>query len=192
MSWFFKGLLAILATLYPFAVYFGLQFFSPRIIAACLLGLLLLRLFVVRKALMMNAKSLLMPLMFGVIVAATVMLTGDASQLTLMPVIITAGFLLAFLYSLFFPPSIVEVLARLQDPDLPPKAIAYTRKVTIAWCLFFIVNGSISFYTHATGDMQLWTLYNGFLAYIFIAAFAGAEWLIRQRVKASHLVKNHV
>lgn len=189
MHWFFKGTVAVLATLYPFAVYFGLQYFAPRIIAACLFALLLLRLFIVRKALLKSAKTLLVPVVLAVMMAALVTMTGAADQLTLMPVIVTAGFFFAFAYTLFFPPSLVEVLARLQEPNLPKEGVVYTRKVTMAWCVFFIVNGSISFYTHLKGDMQLWTFYNGFLAYIFIAAFAGVEWLIRQRVKSGQQTK---
>jgi hypothetical protein len=46
--------------------------------------------------------------------------------------------------SLLSGPSMIERLARLREPDLPPEAIRYTRRVTQAWCVFFVFNGGIA------------------------------------------------
>ena len=77
---------------------------------------------------------------------------------------------------------LVERLARLREPNLPPEGIRYTRNVTHIWCSFFIVNGSIALLTVMKGDMQLWTLWNGMIAYILMGTLMATEWLIRQRV----------
>lgn len=77
---------------------------------------------------------------------------------------------------------LVERLARLREPNLPPEGVRYTRNVTRVWCVFFIVNGSIALLTVMKGDMQLWTLWNGMIAYILMGTLMATEWLIRQRV----------
>jgi uncharacterized membrane protein len=91
--------------------------------------------------------------------------------------------LVIFASSVWFPPTIVERLARLKTPDLPAEAIAYTKKVTIAWCIFFIINGSIALWTSLYTTDAIWAFYNGFLSYLLIATLFIAEFFIRLRVK---------
>ena len=57
------------------------------------------------------------------------------------PVLISGFMLGLFGLSLKYGPPMVERLARLREPQLPAKAIRYTRQVTIAWCVFFLCNG---------------------------------------------------
>ena len=76
---------------------------------------------------------------------------------------------------------IVERLARLREPNLPPSGVRYTRVVTRVWCGFFILNGGIALFTALRGDMRLWTLWNGMIAYILMGALMATEWLVRQR-----------
>lgn len=102
------------------------------------------------------------------------------------PVFVNFSLLVLFGVTLRKPPSMAERLARLREPDLPPHAIEYTRKVTIAWCVFFVVNGSLAALTTVFGTDQQWALYNGGLAYGLMGVFAGAEYLIRLRVKKQH------
>ncbi|MCL2872548.1 MAG: hypothetical protein FWF41_06190 [Betaproteobacteria bacterium] len=97
------------------------------------------------------------------------------------PVLVNAIFLLAFAISLFQSQTIVERLARRLDPDLPPQGVDYTRKVTLAWCVFFIINGGIALWT-TTQPMAVWALYNGLIAYAAMGVMFVGEWLIRRRV----------
>ncbi|MDR2711192.1 MAG: hypothetical protein LBB65_07730 [Burkholderiales bacterium] len=97
------------------------------------------------------------------------------------PALVNAIFLLAFIVSLFQSQTIVERLARRLDPELPPEGVRYTRKVTFAWCVFFVINGSIAWWT-TTQAMEVWTIYNGLIAYVAMGAMFGGEWLIRRRV----------
>jgi uncharacterized membrane protein len=89
-----------------------------------------------------------------------------------------------FGFSLWRPPTIVERIARLHEPQLPVQAVAYTRKVTIAWCGFFLVNGTISAASALWASNQVWVLYNGLLSYVLIGLFFAVEWLLRQRMRA--------
>ncbi|WP_227977792.1 hypothetical protein [Arenimonas daejeonensis] len=75
----------------------------------------------------------------------------------------------------------IERLARLQHPDLPPAAIAYVAKVTRAWCLFFAVNGGIALWTALAASDATWALYNGLVAYLLIGAMFLGERLLRPR-----------
>ena len=82
---------------------------------------------------------------------------------------------------------IIERLARLQEPDLPPEGVRYTRKVTWAWCGFFIVNGGIAAWTALYADLAAWTLYNGCISYLLMGLMFAVEWLCRRRVRRTAL-----
>ena len=77
---------------------------------------------------------------------------------------------------------VFQRLARLREPNLPPEGVRYTRKVTLVWCGFFIGNGAMALFTVLHGDMHLWTLWNGMVAYILMGTLMATEWLVRQRV----------
>jgi uncharacterized membrane protein len=102
--------------------------------------------------------------------------------LLLYPVVVNLVMLAVFGGSLWTSMPLVERLARLREPNLPPEGVRYTRNVTRVWCVFFIVNGSIALLTVVKGDIQLWTLWNGMIAYILMGTLMATEWLIRQRV----------
>jgi uncharacterized membrane protein len=109
------------------------------------------------------------------------LLMRSSASLLYYPVLVNAIFLLAFATSLFQSQTLVERLARRLDPELPPEGVRYTRKVTLAWCAFFIVNGGIACWT-TTQPMSVWALYNGLIAYVAMGAMFGGEWLIRRHV----------
>lgn len=100
------------------------------------------------------------------------------------PVIVNLALLVVFAWSLRHPPSLIERLARRQEPDLPPRGVRYTRRVTQVWCLFFLMNGSIALWTALYADLRLWSLYNGGIAYFLGATLFAVEWSIRQRVRS--------
>jgi uncharacterized membrane protein len=95
-------------------------------------------------------------------------------------------FFAVFAFSLVYPPTIVERIARLEDPDLPPKGVIYTRKVTLVWCGFFLINAAISLLTIWYGDPWLWSLYNGGIFYLLMGLLMAAEMAVRRKVKASY------
>jgi uncharacterized membrane protein len=97
---------------------------------------------------------------------------------------VSAVLLAVFASSLLRPPTIIERIARLSEPELPPQGVAYTRRVTQVWCGFFVANGAVALATVLWGSEELWLLYNGLLAYVFMGALFAAEWLLRQRMRA--------
>ncbi|MFQ2254418.1 DNA gyrase subunit B [Aeromonas sp. DNRA1] len=98
------------------------------------------------------------------------------------PLAVSLALLCLFGWSLTRPMSLVERLARLQDPALPPAAIGYTRRVTQVWCGFFVINGALAAFTIWHGDLALWSLYNGLISYALMGSLMGAEYLVRRRL----------
>ncbi|MFM4914551.1 hypothetical protein [Aeromonas dhakensis] len=98
------------------------------------------------------------------------------------PLAVSLCLLCLFGWSLTRPMSLVERLARLQDPALPAAAIGYTRWVTQVWCGFFVINGALAAFTIWHGDLALWSLYNGLVSYLLMGGLMGAEYLVRRRL----------
>lgn len=118
----------------------------------------------------------------GLALCAASYLLKTHQWLLFYPVIVNLVMLAVFGGSLWTAMPLVERLARLREPDLPAAGVRYTRKVTVVWCGFFIGNGAIALFTVLHGDMRLWTLWNGMLAYVLMGTLMTTEWLVRQRV----------
>ena len=177
-----KGLLkvavVILSICYPFMVYWGLQNYDAKLLLPLLLIILALRW--LTGAGVSEHKVVIITLL-GIIIITLVW--GSQLSLKFYPVLMNLGFLTLFASSLLSPPTIVERLARIKEPDLSPEAVVYTHKVTQVWSVFFLFNGIIAAITALWTSDEVWMLYNGFIAYLLIGGLAGGEWLVRQRVK---------
>lgn len=172
-------LLATLATaVYPLVVYLGFGRWDPLWLALGLAALMFLRAVGGRDPIWLVAG------VGALLLGATTTLAGSWLPLKLYPVMVSTVLLAVFGFSLWRPPTVIERIARLTEPQLPPQGVEYTRKVTIAWCAFFVGNGALSAATALWASERLWLLYNGLLAYVLIAAFFGGEWLLRQRMRA--------
>jgi len=130
---------------------------------------------------------------FAVLILATglvVLWSGEDISARLYPVIVNSGMLAYFGWTLAKPPSAVERLARLTDPNLAAHAVIYTRRVTIVWCVFFLTNASIALYTTLRSTIEIWTLYNGVIAYVAMGLLFFAEYIVRRlvirRYESSH------
>jgi len=161
--------------LYPAAVYFGAQFVQPRFIAVLLASILLIRL------LATDAGFPRWLLFAGLAYAGFAVWSNQLVTLLFYPAFANAVMLLIFAGSLFYPPSIVERIARMQQPDLPHKGIIYTRKVTQVWCVFFFINGCIALITALWSNFEVWSLYNGLITYLLMGLLLSGEYLYRPR-----------
>ena len=176
-----NGLIAVLAFCYPFLIYAALDQVPPRYLALLPALVLLLRWHGGKDAKLGPMIPLLGGL--GLLFLLATALSDSAGLLLAYPVFVSLLFFAAFFHSLRHPPSLVEKLARLQEPDLPPAGVRYTYRVTIAWCVFFLVNGAIAAATVWHGDTLLWSLYNGCISYVLMGILMATEMLIRARVK---------
>jgi uncharacterized membrane protein len=170
--------LLVVSLAYPVVVYLALGHVSPRWIALLLVLLALARAWVTRESFWLAAATL------ALVLAGASVLGDFWGPLKLYPALVNLVMLGLFATSLWRGPSVVERLARLREPDLPPAAVAYTRRVTQVWCGFFVVNGAVAVATALWASTAAWTLYNGLLSYLAMGALMGGEWLVRRRVRA--------
>lgn len=162
---------------YPLVVYLSIGHLAPQWLALMLVLLALARACVGGQR------------FWWVVVAGAALLCGaswfrsDTLAVRLYPVLVNVVLLCVFAFSLWRPPSVVERLARLSEPYLPPSGVRYTRQVTGVWCAFFVFNGAMACGTAIWGNDRQWALYNGLIAYVLMGSLMVAEWCVRQRVR---------
>lgn len=178
-------LLIVLLTLaYPFIVYFGLARFGPVVLAVILLVIMVLRALLTRRGSSLKQQ---IPLLAALtLVSLGAWFRKDPRFFYYYPVLVSFTMLGLFGFSLRKPPSMIERFARMTEPHFPPEAVSYCRKVTMVWCAFFLTNGLIALGTALHGDLKIWTVYNGFMSYLFMGLLFGIEYMVRRAVKRKH------
>jgi uncharacterized membrane protein len=166
---------------YPLLIWYAQGKIEPRLLALALLALALLRLVTLRLTPRYRWMSLA-----ALALATPALLWNALLPLKLYPVAISIGMLMLFGHSLLHPPSLIERLARLQDPQLPAFAVAYTRRVTQVWCIFFALNGAIAFATAVWASPAIWSLYTGVISYLAMGVLFVGEYLLRLYVRRQH------
>jgi uncharacterized membrane protein len=170
-----SSLAALVSLLYPILVLIGLKYLPPGTIVVGFAAIVGLRVWLGRRG--------PLDIVLALAVCAALGLLGLDARLAVLihPVLVNLGFAVVFGRTLWSPPPMVERIARLAEPDLPPEAAPYLRNVTIAWLCFFILNGLAALWTVVFGTIEQWTFYNGFLAYLLIGAMFGGELILRRR-----------
>lgn len=175
----------VIALIYPVLVYFGLQQFSPLTVVGLLIAFLIIRLAFVYKT--GKTRYEFYSLGFALLmVLALVNLDGEMA-LKSYPVAICLSLACLFSYSLARPPSVIARFARMVEPNLNDRGVAYTNNVTKVWICFFIINGLISAWTALYASLEVWTLYNGLISYSLMGLIFVGEFAIRQKVKKHHV-----
>lgn len=184
MNLLWKIMATILVVVYPLAIYFGIQHFEPKFLAIFLLAVLILRLVSSNKTTLAvtNNNSKYLIFFAGLVLMGVSFYFNSLDSLKLYPVLVNLSLLILFVASLFFPPSMIERFARIQEPDLSDEAVRYTRKVTVVWCVFFIGNGAVAFYTALFSSNEVWTLYNGLISYVLMGILFSIEFAYRKLV----------
>lgn len=119
----------------------------------------------------------------AIVLAAIAVWANMLLPLKLYPVLVSCVMLAVFAYSLRFPPTVIERLALVRQPNLHPLVVTYTRRVTQIWCVFFVINGSIALGTALWASEAVWSLYTGLVSYILMGILFGGELLYRPRFK---------
>ncbi|MBC8413054.1 hypothetical protein H8E50_05230 [bacterium] len=115
----------------------------------------------------------------GALITGLSAILNEQQLLKYYPAIINSVLASIFLYTIFYPPTAIESLARIKNKNLPPEGVLYTRNVTWAWVIFFLCNGGVAAATAVYGSMSQWMLYNGLLSYFAIGLMLIGERLIR-------------
>lgn len=176
----FAVLNGLLVAAYPVAVYVGLTRFSARGLGLLLLVLLLPGM--VAKLRAARREDLWVVLRLPLSVCAVLglaALSNDARFVFAIPLLINAALFAQFFGSLRGTP-LVERFARMQNPALSPAQVAYCRTVTKVWCVFFVLNASVSGALAALAPLSWWTVYNGLLAYVLMGVLGASEYVVRK------------
>ncbi|GHC29333.1 membrane protein [Kushneria pakistanensis] len=121
-----------------------------------------------------------------VLATLMVLLVSGQAELgvRLYPVIVNVSLALLFLGSLRTTP-LVERLARLSEPDLPPSGVRYTRRVTWVWGIFMGLNALVALVLALWAPLHVWQVWAGAISYGLAALLMVGEWLVRQHVRRS-------
>lgn len=183
MKTLMRLLTGLLLVLWPLMVWYSLTHPQAHWLLPLLVLLFVLRWLALRQQSGAFAAAGKWLAVAGAALCAASLLLRDHHLLMWYPVAVNAILLLLFFGSLFSPMPLVERLARLREADLPPRAVAYTRRVTQVWCLFFILNGGVALATCLLNSLYWWTLWNGLISYLMIGLLMLGEWLLRQRMR---------
>ncbi len=170
----------LLALAFPVLVYFALHVASPRT-----LGLAILALYVLRRAVAMPKGLAAYTRLGGPITAAIIVSSGTSSiwndprALLLGPALVNVALLATFAASFAASETIVETLARTQARTLSAEERAYCRAVTAVWCVFFLANAGLISGLALYGTRESWALYTGALSYLAMGALFSAEFVYR-------------
>jgi hypothetical protein len=76
--------------------------------------------------------------------------------------------------------AVATMLARISRGHLSPEIIQYTRRVTWAWCWFFVAQLSISFLLLVFAPLDVWSVFINLCNLPLIVLMLGGEFVYRQ------------
>jgi uncharacterized membrane protein len=167
---------------YPPLVYFGLSRLPPGSIVLFGVGLIGLRLLGTWRAERRAAGALILA---GAGLAALLWLAPSLAARAY-PIAISLATAAIFGSSLIEPPTVIERIARIYEPDLPPQGVAYARQVTIVWTIFLVANATVSGAFAIWGSLETWTLWNGLISYLLMGLLFVGEMGVRRVVRRRH------
>ena len=180
-----------ISVLYPVIVFCGLRYWglSPRRLSLMLIALAFyhfLNFTRSRSGVDRGRTGGLVALVLACAIFAFV--ANNVLFVKLYPVLVNLSLFVFFGFTLWRPPSFAFRMACLGDKSLNMspafKAVErYCQKVTVAWCIFFVVNGIIAVLTVFVCSDKIWSLYNGLISYILIGLFFIIEYLIRKMMR---------
>lgn len=170
----------ILTIAYPILIFASITLwhFPVRII-----GLILLLMGSTAMIFNRKKRTQVVPIL-AAIIAIIVIFTKCEQVLKFYPIIVNAVFLFTFLTSINKDDSIVFKFALLGDKTVKWSntrnlVAKYCKKVTIVWCVFFIINSICALLTVLFGSSKIWAIYNGLVSYVIMGLIFFVEFIIR-------------
>lgn len=77
---------------------------------------------------------------------------------------------------------IITTLARTIHPDMPDEVVRYTRKVTIAWAIFFAMQVLVSLIIFYVASIETWSMFANILNWPLVILMFVVEYICRKRV----------
>ena len=196
----FRIFFYVLSALYPILVFALLVVFELplKLLSLCIIALaaaLFVSVSAKRKEKSLEWKPIATSILFF-LAGFLCFLTNESIFLKLYPVAINLILLAFFGSTLIEGPNMVFRFATLADRSIKgsfhEKHVEnYCRKVTLVWCVFFILNGTAAAITVFAGRIfgmapenadRIWSLYNGGISYILMGVLFAAEFIVRKFV----------
>lgn len=172
-------LFVVLLAFYPFIIYFGINVLPASFFGLALALVLLLRFGVTRPDERATAVPALLLLLAYAVASAVV---GSARMLMYYPVIVNLLMCALFIGSLWNKEPLLLRIVRARGVPMTVHAPRYLTRLTAVWGAFFALNALIALWT-TTQSMELWTIYNGMVAYLLIGILISGEWIFRRHYK---------
>lgn len=181
---------------YPFVLFFGessdlvadSSAKNARIVAflvfLCVLS-------VIKYALFRDNLALISAGFFGILIVLRFGIGGGFVDISayFYPAIVNLAFLAFFAMSLRGE-SIITKLAKMQNPALDSRGVAYTRKLTKIWCTLFIFNALVGFALALFENKIYWSVFCGIVAYCLVGALFAGEILYRKFIFKRRFAQN--
>jgi len=108
-------------------------------------------------------------------------LSQTAATLFLLPPVLINLVLALIFGSTLLPGAtpLITQFAQIMKGDLDAKALSYSRQVTIAWVLFFILMSVEALLLALYASPFIWSLFTNFLNYLFLLLFFLVEYRLR-------------
>jgi hypothetical protein len=117
--------LAVMGLAYPLLVYFGIKVLPPGVIVIGLLALIVLQSAIITES---SAQRPLLAVSAGAaLVVVAIAVSAPLISLKAYPILFSLGLATLFGYSLLRPPTVIERIARLREPDLDEAVSPYLR-----------------------------------------------------------------
>jgi uncharacterized membrane protein len=107
---------------------------------------------------------------------------APATLLFLPPVCVNLG--LAWVFGHTLAPgseALITRFARIEDPEPGPAVLAYTRRLTWVWVVFFLVMAAVSAALAASGAREAWVWFTAVGNYLCVVALFAVEYVYRRR-----------
>jgi len=175
------AIFAAIAVAYPVIVYLLHDRIPVIAIALGASVLLLLRAYLNPDGMLRLMRA---PLIYGALSLALLSVVDAALAAKAYPALISFFVAALFGNSLRHPPSLVERMARLQDPNLSSGGQEYCRRVTWLWAVWLVINGVIASILALPDNLDLWVLWTGLVSYIcsgvlFVGEILLRPWILR-------------
>jgi uncharacterized membrane protein len=172
--------LVVASLLYPAIVYVGRTIVPPPAFVTVALVIIGLRLLTLRSPL---ERTWRVPLVAAATTIAALAVLDTPLAVKGYPAAISLAAAAVFGATLLRPPSMIERFARLREPELPPAAHSYCRKVTIVWTIWLGANTVISAVLAILGNDAAWALWTGLIAYVIMGALFAGEIAVRRALQ---------
>jgi uncharacterized membrane protein len=164
--------------LYPLLVYVSLPYAPPFALVVVGLGLIALRLWGARRDGTVAVWGTAMVL--AAVGLALLSALSPSLAMKSYPALISIAVAGVFGASLLWPPTIIERIAVIREPELSPAGQIYTRRVTQVWTGFLLLNAAIAAATAIWGTVEQWTLWNGLISYLLMGVLFIGEITLRR------------